>query len=93
VIVAGIGTGMAKSPTAGHLASGAGPCPGDDESAGERRAGKTTEGSQWLRTVRVQVAWSASHTEETILGVPYRRRAQRMGRRGGRWRGATRSST
>ena len=46
VIVAEIGTDMTKFPTAGHLASWAGLCPGNDESAGKRRTGKTTKGSQ-----------------------------------------------
>jgi transposase len=81
VIVAEIGTDMTKFPTAGHLASWAGLCPGNDESAGKRRAGKTTKGSQWLRTVLVQVAWSASHTKGTILGVTYRRWAKRLGKK------------
>jgi transposase len=81
VIVAGIGTDMAAFPTAGHLASWAGLCPGNHESAGKRRTGKTTRGSQWLRTVLVQVAWSASHTKETILSATYRRWAKRLGKK------------
>jgi transposase len=81
VIVAEIGTDMTKFPTAGHLASWAGLCPGNNESAGKRRTGKTTKGSQWLRTVLVQVAWSASHTKETILAATYRRWAKRMGKK------------
>jgi transposase len=81
VIVAEIGVDMTAFPTAGHLASWAGMCPGNNESAGRRRTGKTTKGSQWLRTVLVQVAWSASHTKETILGVTYRRWAKRLGKK------------
>ncbi len=81
VVVAEIGTDMSAFPTAGHLASWAGLCPGNNESAGKRRTGKTTKGSQWLRTVLVQVAWSASHTKETILSVTYRRWAKRMGKK------------
>jgi transposase len=81
VIVAEIGTDMTAFPTAGHLASWAGLCPGNNESAGKRRTGKTTKGSQWLRTVLVQVAWSASHTKETIFSVTYRRWAKRMGKK------------
>jgi transposase len=81
VIVAEIGTEMTAFPTAGHLASWAGLCPGNNESAGKRRTGKTTKGSQWLRTVLVQVAWSASHTKETIFSATYRRWAKRLGKK------------
>ncbi len=81
VILAEVGPDMSVFATAGHLSSWAGLCPGNNESAGKRRTGKTTKGSQWLRTTMVQVAWAASHTKETIFGACYRRWAKRLGRK------------
>src|SRR5262249_54147142 len=63
LIVAEIGVDMNRFPTPGHLASWAGMCPGNNESAGKRRSGRTTKGSQWLRATLVQVAWAATHTK------------------------------
>jgi transposase len=81
VIVAEVGTDMSRFPTSGRLASWAGLCPGNDQSAGKRRSGKTTKGSQWLRTMLVQVAWAASHAQGTIFQATYGRWAKRMGKK------------
>jgi transposase len=80
-IVAELGTDMKVFATAGHLASWAGMCPGNNESAGKRRSGRTTKGSVWLRTALVQAAWAASHTKETFLAAAYRKWAKRLGRK------------
>ena len=81
VILGEIGPDVETFPTAGHLSSWAGLCPGNDESAGKRRSGRTTKGSQWLRSLLVQVAWSASHTKETIFSACYQRWVKRLGKK------------
>jgi len=81
VIVAEMGTKMEQFATADHLASWAGMCPGNNESAGKRRSGRTTKGDRWLRTALVQAAWAASHTKGTYVSAFYRRLARRRGRK------------
>jgi transposase len=81
VIVAEIGTDMTVFPTPSHLSSWAGLCPGNNESAGKRRSGKTTKGNQWLRTMLIQAAWAAVHSKRTIFSVTYQRWAKRMSKK------------
>jgi transposase len=80
VVIAEVGPDMTQFPTAGHLASGAGMCPGNNEGAGKRRGGRTTKGSRWLRQVLTQAARAASHTKNTYLASHYRRLAARRGK-------------
>jgi transposase len=80
-IIAEVGSDMSVFPSAGQLASWAGMCPGNDQSAGKRRSGRTTKGSRWLRQVLVQAAWAASHTKATYLRAQYYRLAGRRGRK------------
>ena len=80
-IIAEIGVDMSRFPGAGHLASWAGMCPGNNESAGKRRNGKTRKGSPYLRAMLVQAAWAASHTKGTYLSAQFRRLVRRMGKK------------
>jgi transposase len=78
VILSEIGTDMSRFGSAQRLASWAGLCPGDNESAGKRKSGKTRKANRYLRRVLAECAWATRHTE-TFLGRTFRRFQIRIG--------------
>jgi len=78
-IVAEVGADLKAFASAGHLSSWVGICPGNHESAGKRKSGRTTKGNAWLRALLVQCAWGASRSKGTYLQSMFRRLAARRG--------------
>ena len=70
---------MSRFPTAGHLISWAGLCPGNDESAGKRRSTRLRKGAPWLKTTLVQCAWSASRKKASYTQAQFHRLRARRG--------------
>jgi transposase len=79
VIIAEIGVDMSVFPTAKQLASWAGQCPGNDQSAGRRRSGKTRKGSKWLDWALEEAAMAAIRTKDSYLAAQYARLRPRRG--------------
>lgn len=73
ILIAEVGVDMGRFATAGHLASWAGMCPGNKESAGKRLSGRTRHGDTWLKTALFMAGATAARSKRTYLGAQYRR--------------------
>jgi transposase len=80
IVVAELGSDLVPFEDAEHLASWAGMCPGNNESAGKRHSGKTRKGSPWLRRALVEAAHGAARTKNKYFQALYRRLAARRGK-------------
>jgi transposase len=80
-LVAEIGIDMSRFPTHRHLASWAGVCPGNNESAGKRKSGKRRKGDRWLFRVLIEASWSITRSKGTYLYVLYHRLVPRRGKK------------
>ncbi|GAC1353961.1 MAG: IS110 family transposase [Acidimicrobiales bacterium] len=80
-LIGEIGVDMTRFPTAAHLASWAGMCPGQHESAGKSRKGTARHGDSWVQRQLAVAAMAASRTKGTYLSTQYHRLAGRRGKR------------
>jgi transposase len=80
IVIAELGADLHAFPSAAHLASWAALCPGNHESAGKRKSGKTRRGPRWLRQALVEAAHGAARTKSSYLQAQYRRLARRRGK-------------
>jgi transposase len=81
VVVAEMGVDMGRFPTSGHLASWAGLCPGQHESAGKSKSGRARKGNGALRVALCEAAWAGVRKNDSYLGAQFRRFQRRFGKK------------
>ncbi len=79
-IISEIGVDMSRFPSAKHLASWAGVCPGNNQSGGKRLPTGTTGGNRWLRAILAEAVWVISRTKGTYLAAQFQRLMRRRGK-------------
>src|SRR6201993_2039671 len=78
-ILSEIGWDMSRFPSAGHLVSWSGLCPGKNESAGKRKPSRLRKGAPWLKTMLVQCAWAAKRAKHSYYSAQFHRLCGRRG--------------
>ena len=81
IILAEIGQDMSRFPTAGHISSWSGVCPGNNESAGKRRSGKSRKGNKILKSTLVECAQAAVKHKNSFFYAQYQRISMRRGKK------------
>jgi transposase len=79
-LISELGVDMTRFPSAKHLASWAGGCPGNNQSGGKRLSAGTTGGNRWIRAILGEVVWVISRTKGTYLAAQFQRLMRRRGK-------------
>lgn len=80
-LLAEIGTDTSRFASSRHLASWAGLCPGNNESAGKRRSGKSHRGNRWIKGVMTEIAWASTRAKNSYSRTQYRKLAAHRGKK------------